>query len=92
MEFDLAAAITSLLANVKDQQTCAKYIRLFLCSYAEHGTVLDREMLFRYVQLWYIRGILVNAAAENCRTENSENMIAYFWEQKNRFMELERMM
>ena len=87
--FDIAAVITSLLSNLEDEESISKYINIFIQIYSKHNTFLNQNLLEKYFQLWYVRGILTNTLEENYQIGKSEKAINYFWKQFKKFCDAE---
>lgn len=83
--FDIAAVITSLLSNMEDTESINKYMNIFVQTYSKYNISLDRNLLAKYFQLWFVRGILTNTLEENYQAGKSEKVINYFWKQLKKF-------
>ncbi|MBQ8834618.1 MAG: aminoglycoside phosphotransferase family protein [Oscillospiraceae bacterium] len=83
--FDVAAIVSSLLSSTEDTAILDRHISVFTQTYAEYNVPLDRDLLSKYFQLWFARGILANILEENHQKGKSEKAINYFWKQMNKF-------
>lgn len=83
--FDAAAIITSLLSSVRDTSIIDDYIDLFVREYSKYNVLLNRNLLSKYIVLWFVRGILANILEENYQKGKSEKAIDYFAKQIIKF-------
>lgn len=83
--FDVAAVITSLLSSVRDTNIIDDYIDLFVREYSKYNVLLDRNLLSKYIVLWFVRGILANILEENYQRGKSEKAIDYFAKQIKKY-------